>query len=339
MMASLKLALERRGGSDIAVRFLLTRGNGHVVLSPLHVIGFCLRMLMAKIAGRADVVHINVSSHGSTYRKIVIAAAARFLGIPYVLHLHGSRYVEFWRGGDSFAQGRIRWMFERAAQVIVLGRVWQDFVTSRAPAAADKIVIVPNATAIPTLAQAGGGAHVHILFLGRVGDRKGVPQLIEALGRLAALDNWRATIAGDGDIDKARASVAALGVSDRVALPGWVGPDEVAGLIASADILALPSFAENLPVSVIEGMAAGLAVIATPVGAVEDIIIHGETGLLVPPGDADVLADALQRLIADTALREKLGTAAMALHREKLELQPFAEAICEVWKQAAGVGG
>ena len=83
-------------------------------------------------------------------------------------------------------------------------------------------------------------------------------------------------------------------------------------------------------------MAAGLAVVATPVGAVEDIITDGDTGLLVPPGDVPALTDALMRLVNDPQLRERLGKAAQAVHREYLELAPFAETICNIWKAAAG---
>ncbi|HTO27382.1 MAG TPA: glycosyltransferase, partial [Devosia sp.] len=117
--------------------------------------------------------------------------------------------------------------------------------------------------------------------------------------------------------------------------PGWVGPDTVAQLIASADILVLPSFAENLPVSVIEGMAAGLAVVTTPVGAVEDIIVDGETGLLVPPGDVDALTLALTRLVQSPQLRTDLGRNAIAVHRDRLDLAPFAQAIRNVWLASA----
>jgi glycosyltransferase involved in cell wall biosynthesis len=335
VMATLKNQLEHEGRPDIAARFLPSRGPGSVLLSPFYAIGFCLRMIAARLRGKVDVVHINLSSFGSTYRKLVIAGCARALVIPYVLHLHGAEYQAFWHEDSGLLGACIRQMFEHASQVIVLGKVWRDFIARRAPGAADKITVIPNATAAPTLPHKGGGDSVHILFLGRIGDRKGVPQLGEALHRMRDMPGWRATIAGDGAVEAARAKAVELGLADRVDLPGWVGPDTVAQLIASADILVLPSFAENLPVSVIEGMAAGLAVVTTPVGAVEDIIVDGETGLLVPPGDVDALTLALTRLVESPQLRTHLGNNAMAVHRERLDLAPFAQAIRDVWVASA----
>ncbi|HEV7275823.1 MAG TPA: glycosyltransferase family 4 protein [Devosiaceae bacterium] len=333
VMAALRDELAR--GSGIRARFLSSRGSGHVAFSPFFAIAFCLRLAFARCFGRVDVVHINIASHGSSYRKMLIAACARRLGIPYVLHLHGAEYKEFWASLHPFLGSLVKRFFEGAAHVIVLGRVWRDFVASRAPAMADRITVVPNATGVPTLPHLGGGDSVHILFLGRIGDRKGVPQLGEALLRMKGLPGWRATIAGDGAVEAARARAAEIGLLDRVAIPGWVGPDDVALLLAQADVLVLPSFAENLPVSVIEGMAAGLAIVATPVGAVEDIVADEQTGLLVPPGDVDALTAALTRLVVDEPLRTRLGQAALAVHRERLDLPPFAASIADIWRAAA----
>jgi glycosyltransferase involved in cell wall biosynthesis len=335
IMAAFGHELQRQKRADVDVQFHTTRGNRHVAFSAFHVLGFCMRMLAGRMTGRLDLVHLNLSSFGSTYRKLIIAAWARAIGLPYVLHLHGSQYQAFWKDDQRLLTRRIRAMFEHAGCVVALGQTWRDFIALRAPLAAGKIVIVPNATAIPVLPHAGGGESTHILFLGRVGERKGVPQLIEALHAMRDHPGWRATIAGDGDVEAARSRVKALGLADRIRLPGWVGPSDVAALIASADILVLPSFAENLPVSVIEGMASGLAVVATPVGAVEDIIADGQTGLLVPPGDVPALTEALTRLIDDPVLRNRLGAAALAVHRERLELAPFTDALCSVWKAAA----
>lgn len=336
IMRALHEELKRQNRPDLDARFEVTRGPGSILLSPLYVVGFCLRMLVAKILGRIDLVHINLSSHGSTSRKILIAAWARLLGIPYLVHLHGSRFQTYWTEASPGLKGRIRKLFERAARTVVLGRVWQEFVETSVPGAVGRVVVLPNATEVPSLPRMPDGEHVHILFLGRLGDRKGVPELVTALGRMADLKAWRATIAGDGEVEATRERVAALGLGDRVQLPGWVDAQAVAKLIASADILVLPSHAENLPMSVIEGMAAGLAVVATPVGAVSDIIVDGETGLLVTPGDVDGLTDALRKLVEDPDLRARLGAAAMRMHRERLDLAPYAKAMAKIWYEAAG---
>jgi glycosyltransferase involved in cell wall biosynthesis len=335
VMHALRGELDRQGVTDVTASFVSTRGNGHVALSPFYLAGFMARMLVLKAAGRLDLIHINLSSFGSTYRKIQIARLARLLGIPYVLHLHGANYNEFWTRRDTLLNRSIRTMFAGAAQVIVLGAHWRGMVIARCPEAAERVVIVPNATAAPTAPHKGGGDTVRILFLGRVGDRKGVPQLIEALSRMLDRPGWHATIAGDGDVEEAQAQATELGLSGRIDFPGWCDEQKVADLIAGADILALPSFAENLPMSVIEGMAAGLAIVTTNVGAVPDIIAQEETGLLVEAGDVDGLSHALTRVVADPALRSRLGTAALQFHRARLDLAPYAHAVSDVWKSAA----
>lgn len=334
VMAALKGELERdpRGTSP---HFGATRGAGSVALSPLYLMRFLGRMVTMRASGKLDLVHINLASNGSTHRKMIVAALARTLGVPYVLHLHGGDYPNFWKDDGSALGRRIRRMFVGAARIVVLGETWRKFVVSRAPEVADRVVIVPNAAAQPSLPHVGGGETAHILFLGRINDMKGAPQLGEALSRMKDLPNWRATLAGDGHVEAARAKTAEYGLADRVDLPGWVGPDRVAELIASADILVLPSFIENLPLSIIEAMASGVAVVATPVGAVPDIVRDGETGLLVPVGDVDALEAALTRLVKDPALRQRLGAAGLALHREKLDLAPFADTMQRVWAEAA----
>lgn len=336
IMGTLKQELALNHDDDgSSIRFVASRGPGHIAFAPLYLAGFLARMLWLRARNAIDLVHINLASGGSTHRKLQIARLARFLDIPYILHLHGGDYPNFWAGDDSRLSRNIRAMFAGAARIIVLGNVWRDFVTSRAPETAERIVVIPNATPRPTRPHRGGGGTVHILFLGRIHDLKGVPELGEALSNISDRTDWRATIAGDGFVEAARAKAAEYGISDRVDIPGWVDGDRVADLIAGADILVLPSHTENLPLSIIEAMASGLAVVATPVGAVSDIVLDGETGLLVPVGDAAALTTALRRLIDDKPLRSRLGAAAQALHRQALDVEPFALAINGVWRDAA----
>ena len=156
IMAALGDELDRQGTDNVHVEFAASRGKGHIALSPFYLAAFMARMTALRLAGKVDVVHINLSSRGSTYRKMQIAWLARLLGIPYVLHLHGGSYDEFWEA-DGFMSRRIRSLFTGAARILVLGRAWRDFVALRAPEAADRIVVLPNATAHPALPRRGGG--------------------------------------------------------------------------------------------------------------------------------------------------------------------------------------
>ena len=334
VMAALGDALDSPAASDLEVTFGSTRGAGTILLAPVYLAAFCLRMTALRLAGRCDVLHINLASHGSTRRKMIIAALARRLGIPYVLHLHGATYREYWEEAPSGLAHAIESLFSSAARIVVLGTVWRDFIARKLPDRADRIRIIPNATAARAHRTDSTGP-VHILFLGRLGERKGVPVLVDALARLDRTTSWRVTLAGDGDLDATSRQIAAAGLGDRVTLTGWVDGPDVDRLLGEADILCLPSLSENLPMSVIEGMAAGLAVVTTPVGAVPDIISDGETGLIVPPGDRSALAVALGRLVSDTSERQRLGRAARAFHAAHLDLAPFLMALRETWWQAA----
>lgn len=335
IMGGLKGELERQHQNAAEVEFRATRGPGHIAFAPLYLAGFLGRMLLRKAMGRLDLVHINLASGGSTHRKLQVARLARLLGVPYILHLHGGDYPNFWADDGGHRSRSIRAMFAGAARIIVLGRVWREFVAGRAPESASRIVVIPNAAPRPDRPRRGGGATTNILFLGRIHDLKGVPELGEALHNLRDRPDWHATIAGDGFVDEARAKAVDYGLGERVDIPGWVDGERVAELLAEADILVLPSHTENLPLSIIEAMAAGVAVVATPVGAVPDVVRDEETGLLVPVGDPVALTAALRRLLDDKALRQRLAAAGQALHRQALDIEPFALAIRGVWLDAA----
>lgn len=320
---------------DLIVEFAATRGEWSIAFSAPLVMLAALRILGA--AGeKPDLVHINLAQDGSTLRKSFLARVTSFAGVPYVIHLHGSRFRTSWERANGRKSAAIKSFFVSATHVLVLGSAWRDYVLSKAPEIAGRIKIFPNATPLaPERGSAGSGADIHILFLGVLSERKGTPILIQALGALKDTPGWRATLAGNGDVKGANAAISALGLSDRVSLPGWVGPDEVRRLLGEGDILVLPSQDENLPMSVIEGMAHGLAVVTTPVGAITDIVAHERTGLLTRPGDAEALEAALRRLIGDSGLRERLGKEARAFHRAHLEIDAYYRRLLDIWRRAA----
>jgi len=175
------------------------------------------------------------------------------------------------------------------------------------------------------------------VFLGYLSARKGVPELLEALASpgLAALP-WRATLAGGGPVDEFRIRATDLGLADKVTLPGWIDQASAAALRASADILVLPSHAEGLAMSVLEGLADGLAVVATPVGAHSEVIEPERSGLLVPPGDIAALGAALTRLVGDPELRARLRAGARQRFLDRFDVRYYSRRLSRMHAEMFG---
>jgi glycosyltransferase involved in cell wall biosynthesis len=140
----------------------------------------------------------------------------------------------------------------------------------------------------------------HLVAVGRFVEQKGHLSLIEALGRLRqSLPGLRLVLVGDGPLRPAiAAAIAAQGLDVNVTLTGWLDEAGVRGAIAGAQALVMPSFAEGLPMVVMEAMAAGRPVLATAIAGIPELVLPGETGWLVPAGDEEALARAVAELAA-----------------------------------------
>jgi glycosyltransferase involved in cell wall biosynthesis len=340
LMDELRAGFRERNADKVDVVFSTSRGSGSLAFAPLYLAKTIFVLAARKIFRRVDLVHVNLSQGGSAYRKIVVAWVCRGLRIPYVLHLHGSHFHHFWDTAPPRLGRMLDRLFSHAAGTIVLGKFWADYIAGKTPLSKSCTIILPNATRSAVFDKPNDSADVplRLLFLGEIGQRKGIPQLITALARLREHSGWHAVLAGNGDIDATRQRVSSLNMAERISVPGWVNDRGVRKLLQTADIFILPSFDENLPMSVIEAFAYGVAVIATPVGAVTDIVRDGETGLLVPPGDVDALTAALLRLLADADLRRRLGTNAKTFHTEKLEIGRYVDQLIAIWRSGTSPG-
>jgi glycosyltransferase involved in cell wall biosynthesis len=106
---------------------------------------------------------------------------------------------------------------------------------------------------------------------------------------------------------------------------------DVPALLASADVFVLSSLSEGMPISILEAMAAGLPVVATAVGGVPELVVDGETGLLVPPGNAEALEAAVRKVVEDGALRRRMGVAGRRRALDRFDLPAFRTAHVELY--------
>ena len=329
------LAALPRTAETPAYRVIDTRGpwflggaRWRVPLSALYLMSAAFQIVGTGIAGRPSLLHANITGRGSTMRKLVLTVIARAVALPYVLHIHDYDYAADVRARGGVMRRLVRGMFAAAEQTIVLGTEADRTLRAALALPDASILVLPNAVPDPHPAPRAAAAvadPAHLLFLGYLSVRKGVPELLEALASpaVAALP-WRATLAGGGPVDEFRARAAALGLADRVAFPGWIDQPAATALCAAADILVLPSHAEGLAMSVLEGLAHGLAVVATPVGAHAEVIEPEQSGLLTPPGDVAALRIALIRVIGDRALRERLRAGARQRFLDRYDVHSYA---------------
>ena len=300
--------------------------------SPRHIAGAVrylgsamLTIFRARLSSPC-VAHVNITGRGSTIRKIILLTIARAIGLRYVLHLHDYDYAEYYRTRGTFLKRLITTMFRRAVVVIVLGRRDLEIVSQSLQLSRDRMIVLQNAVPdpLPRLDRTPrSGRPCHLLFLGYLSARKGVPDLLRALETMRHR-SWRATLAGGGPIEEFRNLAKHLGIVERLDFPGWLDQDGVRALCADADVLVLPSYAEGLAMSVLEGLSHGLAVITTPVGAHSEVIELEVSGIMVPPGDVPALADALVRVIEDESLRSRLAREARDRFLEGFDVRRYA---------------
>ncbi|WP_041678597.1 glycosyltransferase family 4 protein [Rhizobium etli] len=306
-----------------------TRGRRwSLITSPMRLLGAILMMAKDRIIAPARIHHIHVAGRGSTARKLILTEAARFLGCSHILHLHDYDYASDFAARSPRQQMLIRRMFQNADQVVALGQRDRMTLTTLLGVDERRVAVIRNCVPDPGARSVHVGKMPLIVFLGRLSERKGVGELLLALSHPMMKElQWRAVLAGDGPVEDYRRQAAALGLSDLVKMPGWLGADEAQALCARADILVLPSHAEGLAMAVVEGLAHGLAVVTTRVGAHGEVISDGETGVFVPVGDKDALAAALARLVSDPEIRNRLSAKARAHYLNQFSMKAYMRSL------------
>jgi glycosyltransferase involved in cell wall biosynthesis len=275
-----------------------------------------LASALAAFAGRLlqhprAVLHVHSASRASFWRKSLFMALALAARWPVVFHLHGGGFATF---HDSecgpLRRALVRFFLDRAACIVVVSESWRAWM--RCATRNPNIVAIANPVTLPRVARGVRDAG-RVAFAGRLGEGKGAFDLVEAVARLAERHpSLQVEFAGDGELAAVGDRARALGVADRVALRGWLAPAQRDAMLARASLFVLPSRAEGLPLALLEAMASGCAVVAASVGGIPDVVDHGYNGLLVPPGDVDALARAIDRLVSNPALAGEMGRAARA---------------------------
>ncbi len=266
-------------------------------------------MLLDALGHQAEVVH----AHGYGYFPTWAGGLARSLdGVALVVTPHSDR------GGVSLSKRAFdrlvpRLTLRRASRVIALTH-HEALRLEALGVDADRIAVIPNGVDLGEFGEPPARtdhAGVTVLFVGRLDpSQKGLEVLVRALAKLPASADVRLRLVGEdwGGVAKIQSLASQLGIADRITLVGAVSRTHLLQEYARADLLVLPSRFEPFGIVLLEAMAAGLPVIASRVGGIPEVVVDGETGLLVEPGDVEGLAAAMLRLVVDPTLRASFGS-------------------------------
>jgi len=265
-----------------------------------------------------SIVHLNTSLNPKAYwRDLMYLFVAKALGARVVYQVHGGQLPRKFFAKSRLLTSFLRWTLGLPDVVVVLAQVelraYREFIPGQ------QVVVLPNGidcrpfSGVPTV-RSDPARPLQLVYIGRVAREKGLYETLQGL-RLAheLCVDTRLVVAGSGAEEaRLRRYAQALGIGARVCFVGPVFGNDKVKLLSGADVMVLPSYSEGLPYALLEAMAAGVPVIATPVGAIPDVASDGTHGFLVPPRDGKAIAEALAILAGD---REKLSWMSRACRR------------------------
>jgi glycosyltransferase involved in cell wall biosynthesis len=311
----LRAATETAGARYVSLRHVRRPVSPvHDLLGLLELVALCRRV-------RPDIVHANSSKAG-----ILGRLAACIARVPTrIFTAHGWAFAAYSGATSNAYLWADRALRPLTTATICVAENERRIGVAAGTCDARRTVVIRNAIDVHAAPRAtpGDGAPL-LVSVGRLKYPKDTRTLLEAAARVPG--EWQLQLVGDGPD---RAALEPL-TSDRIRFTGE--RNDVPALLATASAFVLSSRSEGLPISVIEAMAAGLPVVASDVGGMGELVEDGATGILVPAGDVEALADALARIVGDAELRTALGDAGRRRAEQLFDLPAFRQAHLDLYR-------
>lgn len=341
-MAVLRANLTQLGASPAAYRRALGAAFACTYPVPRFLLGALAflpkAVALAREFERTRIGHVH--SHFALHATVAALVAARLAGIPFSFTAHGSDIHVDTSGLDR--------KVDASAFAVTVSRYNAEFMARRLPPTlAAKIRVVHCGVDIdyfaPPAVKPRGRAEVVLVCVGSFRPVKGHEVLVDACARLARrATRFACHLIGEGPLAEAvKGRVEALGLAESFVFHGPRTRDEVRAILQDADVAVCPSVRtpqghrEGIPVALMEAMACGLPVIASRLSGIPELVIDGETGILIEPGDSGALAEALALLARDPQRRERLGQAGRQRVTEAFDVRTSARALAALFREAA----
>jgi len=281
-----------------------------------------------------DIVHVNTPSFNSFYKHSLFVTMAKSQSLPVVLHIHGGKFKDFYDGSNESGKANISRRLRKADRLIVLSESWREFFRTLCP---DEIIrVVENGIPLDVFAPSENLKNrkgLNFIFVGEVRSAKGMDELLDAFSQLIKKrTDWKLTIVGSGQIDKYRKIVDESGISLNVQFAGEKTGRDLTKLYSESDIFVFPSHSEGMPLVVLEAMAMKLAIIASSVGSIPEILDKAG-GILIPPKDSNALENAIESLIGNVDKINSMGGINKKTIENRFSFDRVSEQIGKIYEE------
>lgn len=288
---------------------------------------------------RPHIAHIHFCSKTDFWKHSLCLFACKTMRIKTIFHLHGGSFDTIYNQYRPLTQSLVRFILAKADMIIALSTYWKDFLSTLVEK--DKISIAPNPINCSQLSffsnQETKILNPSVLLLGSLGKRKGHFDVIKAiptvLSKHPLVHFYFAGLEEDyGATERLKELAEETNIITNVHFLGAVAGEEKLKLLGEAGIVILPSYGENMPISVLEGMAAWKPVISTRVGAIPEVIDDNESGILIDAGDWQALSQKISYLFDNPQDALQIGARAGKKVRKKWDVDIITLTFDQIYK-------
>lgn len=331
MVSVTKNYLNYHNWKEFKIKFIPTHFDTNKYIVMLYFGIRYIQILFAIFFGHYNIAHLHTAERGSFWRKNFLLKTYHKFGIKVVMHHHAAEFEEFYASCSLKKKEKICKALAETDINIVLSERLVPMIKDKEPNA--KVEVLYNAVQTfsenPYNTDAKG-----ILFLGRLGKRKGIFDLLNVIKQLddKIPKEIKFYLCGDGEIESVNERIATLNIGHRVSHVGWIDGSQKEAILQNTMINVLPSYNEGLPMTILETMARGIPNVSTRIASIPEVIKDGENGFLITPGDVESLANCIEKLVIDTALRNNFSKASYELVTRNFSLDANIEKLKNIYK-------
>ncbi len=306
MVSVIKNYLNYSEWGEYKIIYIPTHVEKNKVIVMIYFIYALLKILFYIIFRKIDIAYLHTAERGSFYRKAILVRIFNFFGIQTVMHHHAAEFEEFYESLSEKNKSFVNNTLELVTLNIVLSNRLIPMIKNKAEKANVKVLY----NAVTTFENNPYNKKArHILFLGRLGQRKGTYDFLEAIKQINGElhDDIKIYLCGDGEIEKVKAKISELELENRIDYIGWIDDSIKEKFLSETMLNVLPSYNEGLPMTILETMAHGIPNISTYVASIPEVIRDGENGFLIQPGDVEKMTETILQICNNEGIRDRIS--------------------------------